>query len=290
MSSESSKFGYVKSDTTVSSYDRLSATLIACITVFGCMTAILFLIWTTRDVDYSARAEPPDIRKIGETDDEKFLVFENNAFEPGVEEFPEIETPQLAQSIEAVTNAASSVRANSQKVPGDADKVGKGKVFGGREVGPDEDIDQELPEFKRWKINYEAADIDTYKKQLSFLGIDIGVVPRDNDDVYRISDPAGKAEVIKSSRAKEKSLYFAHLKKRMLRWDEAIATAAGVDSQNANLIQFYPDKARMRIRAQETQFLTKDQRLLADIRQTVIKLATLDEGFDFVVEDVVYRD
>ncbi len=290
MSSKPSKFSYVKSETTVSSYDRLSAILVACITIIGFMTTILFLIWLTTDVDYSAPTQLAEITEIGDTGDEKPEGFEDDAFEPGVEEFPEVETPQLAQSIEAVTDAVSSVRANSEKVSGDAAQMGKGKGFGAREGGPGGGGGDGVPEFKRWKINYEAPDIDTYKKQLSFFGIDIGVVRRDNDDVFRISDPAGKMEVIKSSRDKEKSLYFAHIKKRMMRWDEAIAASAGVDSQNANLIQFYPDKARVRIRTQEAQFLAKDQRQLADIRQTIIKLATLDDGFDFVVEDVVYRN
>ena len=222
MSSESSKFGYVKSDTTVSSYDRLSAILIACITIIGFMTTILFLIWLTTDVDYSAPTQLAEITEIGDTGDEKPEGFEDDAFEPGVEEFPEVETPQLAQSIEAVTDAVSSVRANSEKVSGDAAQMGKGKGFGAREGGPGGGGGDGIPEFKRWKINYEAADIGTYKQQLSFFGIDIGVVRRDNDDVYRISDPAGKAEVIKSSRANEKSLYFAHIKKRMMRWDQAI--------------------------------------------------------------------
>ena len=290
MSSENSKFGYVKSDTTVSSYDRLSAILIACIAIIGFMTTILFLIWLTTNVDYSAPTQLADITEIGDTGDEKPEGFEDDAFEPGVEEFPEVEIPQLAQAIEAVTDAVSSVRANSEKVSGDAAQMGKGKGFGAREGGPGGGGGEGLPEFKRWKINYEAADIETYKKQLSFFGIDIGVVRRDNDDVFRISDPAGKAEVIKSTRANEKNLFFAHIKRRMMRWDESIAASVGVDSQDANLIQFYPDKARVRIRAQEAQFLAKDQRKLADIRQTIIKLATLNEGFDFVVEDVVYRN
>ncbi len=290
MSSETSKFSYVKSETTVSSYDQLSAILVACITIFGFMTTILFLIWLTTNVDYNAPTALPPIADIGDTGDEKPEGFEDDAFEPGVDEFPEVETPQLAQSIEAVTDAVSSVRANSEKISGDADKMGKGKGFGAREGGPGGGGGEGLPEFERWKINYEAADIDTYKRQLSFFGIDIGVVRRDNDDVFRISDPAGKLEVLKSSRAKEKSLYFAHIKKRMMRWDESIAATAGVDSKDANLIQFYPESARVRIRTQEAQFLAKDQRLLADIRKTIIKLATLDDGFDFVVEDVVYRN
>ena len=289
MSSDASKFSYVKSDTKVSGYDQLSAILIAMITIIGFMTTILFLIWLTTDVDYTAPTQGVDITEIGDPGDEKPEGFEDDAFEPGVEEFPEVDVPQLAQSIEAVTDAVSSVRANSEKVSGDAAQMGKGKGFGAREGGPGGG-GEGIPEFKRWKINYEADDIEVYKKQLSFFGIDIGVIRRDSDDVYRIDDPGGKLQIVKSSREKEKSLYFAHIKKRMLRWDEAIANSAGVNTVGANLIQFYPEKARSRIRAQEAKFLDKDGRKLSDIRQTVVKLATLSNGFDFVVEDVLYRN
>jgi hypothetical protein len=290
MSSDASKFRYVKSDIKVSSYDRLSAILIAAITIIGFMTTILFLIWLTTDVDYTAPTQGAEIIDIGDTGDEKPEGFEDDAFEPGVEEFPEIETPQLAQAIEAVTDAVSSVRANSEKVSGDAAEMGKGKGFGAREGGPGGGGGEGVPEFKRWKINYEAPDIDTYKRQLSFFNIDIGVVRRVDDDVFRISDPAGKSEVVRSSREKEKSLYFAHIKRRMMRWDEAIAQDAGVETENANLIQFYPNSVRARIRQQEAAFLNKDQRQLSDIRQTVIKLVAVADGFDFVVEDILYRN
>ena len=290
MSSNASKFSYVKSDTKVSSYDVLSAILIAMITIIGFVTTILFLIWLTTDVDYTAPTQSVDISDIGDPGDEKPEGEADDAFEPGVDDFPEVDVPQLAQAIEAVTDAVSSVRATSEKISGDAAEMGKGKGFGAREGGPGGGGGEGVPEFKRWKINYEATDIETYKKQLSFFDIDIGVIRRDSDDVYRVDDPAGKLDVVKSSREKEKSLYFAHIKKRMLRWDEAIANSAGVNTVGANLIQFYPEKARARIRAQEAQFLKKDGRTLADIRQTIVKLATLSNGFDFVVEDVLYRN
>lgn len=288
MSTDVSKFRYVKSDTGVSSYDRLSAILIAMITIIGFMTTILFLIWLTTDVDYTAPTQGAEIIDVGETGDEAPEGFEDDVFEPGVEEFPEIDTPQLAQAIEAVTDAVSSVRATSEKLSGDAAEMGKGKEFGSREGGPGGGGGIGVPEHKRWKINYEAPDIETYKRQLSFFDIDVGVVRRTEDDVFRVKDPAGKAQVVKSSRAKEKSLYFAHIKPRMMRWDRKIAGDSGVNTDDANLIQFYPEKARARIRQQEAKFLDKDQRLLQDIRQTVIKLVAVSNGFDFVVEDVIY--
>ena len=171
---------------------------------------------------------------------------------------------------------------------GDAAEMGAGKGFGNREAGTGGG-GEGVPEHERWKINYEAETIETYKQQLSAFGIDIGVVKRSSDDVFRIKDPAGTLQVVKSSREKEKSLYFAHIKQQMMRWDTQIAASAGVDTANTNLIQFYPEKARARIREKEGAFLTKDKRNLSEIRRTVIKLAASGSGFDFIVEDVVYK-
>jgi hypothetical protein len=148
-----------------------------------------------------------------------------------------------------------------------------------------------VPEFKRWKISYKAEDIDTYKRQLSFWKIDIGVLKRNTDEVYRVNDPAGPANVIATNRVNEgKSLYFAHTKQRMMRWDEAIASAAGVNTDDTNLIQFYSAEARKRIREQEAKFLAGDERTIKDVRSTMIRLVEVDGAFDFVVDQINYRN
>ncbi len=54
-------------------------------------------------------------------------------------------------------------------------QMGKGGGFGSREGGPGTGGDG-IPEYKRWIINYESENIDTYAKQLSFFNIDVGVI------------------------------------------------------------------------------------------------------------------
>ncbi len=281
---------FVKADTKVTNYDVVSSALVAALVIVGFFATILGLIWLTSTFNFDAKSTFVTVDPVGEVGDEKPEGFEDDAFDPGVEDFPEVETPQLAQALEAVTDAVSSVRANLADRSGNAAVSGAGKGYGSREGGPGGGGGDGLPEYKRWKINYKAEDIDTYKKQLSFWKIDIGVLKRDSDDVYRVSDPAGQTNVIKSTRSNEgSSLYFAHIKQRMMRWDEAISAAAGVNTQDCNMIQFYSQEARQRIRNQEAKLLQRDRKQTTDIRETIIKLAAVDDGFDFIVEEIKYR-
>lgn len=288
--SKSSRFKFVKAETRVSRYDLVSAFLVSSIIIVGFFATILGLIWFTSTFNFDTQHNFVEVENIGADGDEKPEGFEDDAFDPGVEDFPEVETPQLAQALEAVTDAVSSVKANLAERSGNAAVSGAGGGYGSREGGPGGGGDG-VPEYKRWKINYKAEDIDTYKQQLSFWKIDIGVLKREGDEVFRVKDPAGQAAVVQSSRSREgNSLYFAHIKQRMMRWDEAIAVAAGVDTDKCNMIQFYSPEARRRIREQEAKMLAADERSIKDVRSTIIRLTAVDNGFDFIVDQINYRN
>jgi hypothetical protein len=287
---KSSRFHFVKAETKVSRYDLVSALLVSSLIIVGFFATILGLIWITSTFNYDTQTGFVAVENIGADGDEKPEGFEDDAFDPGVEDFPEVETPQLAQALEAVSDAVSTVKANLSDRSGNATVSGAGAGYGSREGGPGGG-GEGVPEYKRWKITYKAEDIDTYKRQLSFWKIDIGVLKRNSDDVYRVNDPAGPANVIPTNRTNEgTSLYFAHTKQRMMRWDEAIAVAAGVNTADSNLIQFYSNEARGRIREQEGKVLGADGKAVGDIRSTMIRLVATDEGFDFVVDKINYRN
>ena len=285
-----SKLTFVKAETKVSSYDVLSGFLVATLLIVGFLTTILAMIWVTSTFNYDTPAGYELVEQAGEDGDDKPEGFEDDAFDPGVDDFPEVETPQLAQALEAVTDAVSSVKATLAKRTGDAAVSGAGGGYGSRQGGPSGSSDGTIPEYKRWKINYKAGDIETYKKQLSFWDIEIGVLRLDNDDVFRVSDPAGAAKVVKSNRNSEgESLYFSHIKPLMMRWDQTIARQAGVNTDDVNMIQFYSNKARQRIKEQEGKLLAADGRKAKEIRATIVKLADTGSGFDFIVDQINYK-
>ena len=275
-------------ETKTSRYDRLNAVLIACIFLFGFLFAVLFLIWFTSVFDFSRRVAGPLV-VANDPGDSKPEGVADDVLEPGVEEFPETEIPQLANALEAVTDAVSSVRASLEKRSGDAAIMGAGRGYGSREGGPGTGGDG-IPEYKRWIINYEADDIGVYAKQLSFFGIDIGVIHQTKNDIWRVQDVGSGGSKLKTSREREnKTLRFTHEKMKMKRWDQELCKRAGVDLSNTVQAQFYPEQTRAIIRGVEAAALEGTGRTLNQVKNTILKVVPGGNGYQFVVVDILYR-
>lgn len=279
-------------ETTVSSYDKLNAILQAMLLMLGVIVVMMFIVWITSHWKWAPRVPNADITEAlleGEEGEKAPEGVGEDFFEPGVEEFPDVETPQLMDALEAVTNAVSTVRANSAFVDGDAPAMGKGRGLGHKRGGGDGGSGI-IPEHKRWRIEYEAPDLDSYARQLSAFNIDIGAVAKDNNDVVRIRDPGAAREVIRTTRANEtKSLYFGHQKPKLRQWDERILKKVGVPVEGNMIVQFYPESTRVILRRLEKERYEKNQRTLKQVKNTIFKLQPNGSGFEFVVIDQIYR-
>lgn len=266
--------------------------LLAAIMLFGFLFSVLFLIWLTSIVDFSRRTTGPLVEAVDEPGDEKPKGEEDDVLEPGVEEFPEVETPQLANALEAVTDAVSSVRASLEKRSGSAAQMGRGRGVGSRDGGPGSGGDG-VPEYKRWIISYESPDIQTYAEQLSFLKVDIGVVGQTKPEIIRVRDPASAKTLIRSDRKAEnaaKSLYFMHKKERLKRWDRELCQQAGETVDEDELtVQFYPEETRQKIRLAEAEALQGTGKRVQDVKNTFFKVEPDGSGYKFTVTDILYR-
>jgi len=274
-----------------SRYDRLSAGLTAMVLLCGFVVSCMFLIWLTSVF----RFDQPSVTQFiddnpGEDGNDKPEGFEDDDHQPGVEDFPEIETPQLAEALEAVTNAVSTVQANSEHVSGDAAVQGKGNGYGSREGGTS-GSGSGLPDYKRWKIQFEVDDIQLYKKLLDHFEIHIGVVPAEPPNVWRIANVSKQPQIINSNRKKEgKTLRFQHRRPLLRKWDSKIAKDAGVDvERNAILVQFYSPQLRTQIRRIEAEFLAGVDRKISDVRKTNIHVEPSAVGFQFVIKNCEYQ-
>lgn len=276
-------------ETKVSSYDAVNAFLISSIVVVGTLVSILFMIWLT--TIWNQNTEKKTIIILDPSfGNEKPEGFADDVHEPGVEEFPEVETPQLADALEALTDAVSSVRANKEARDGDSALMGKGGGFGSREGGPGNGNFKGVPEHKRWKIEYNTPDINIYADQLSFFGIDIGVISNLSNDVVRLRDPGGAGQVITTTRESEnKSLFFIHEKVQLRRWDERLTRDRSIDLSEKFTVQFYAESTRVILRQVEAQHLANEDRVLADVRKTRFKIVESGSGFNFVVSSVEYK-
>ena len=274
-------------ETKSSSYDRLNAFLVAGLVMLGFLFAVLFLIWVTSVVDFSQRTEGPIIVVPGEEGDEKPKGEADDAEDPGVEEFPEVDTPQLANALEAVADSISSVQGALEKRSGSATQMGKGSGFGSREGGGGGGGG--IPEYKRWIINFSAASPEVYAKQLSFFEIDIGVVAETKSSIQRLVDPNGAKRVVKSNRKTEaNSVFFVHKKQRFLAWDKLLAGEAGIDTDKSLTVQFYPEKTRQLIRIAEANKLNEAGKTLKDVKNTIIKVVPDGSNYKFEITEFIY--
>lgn len=274
-----------------SAYDRLSSGLTAMILLVGFLVTILFIIWFTSVFKFERNVAPPFVpATIGDDGNDKPEGFEDDELDPGVEDFAEVETPQLAEALEAVSNAVSTIRANSEHVSGDAAVMGKGGGYGSREGGPSGSGDG-VPEHKRWKIVYEVDNKDTYKAQLDFFAIRIGVVQSAGDAIFQLGNLSRGTQVTETTRDNEqKSLYFTHSKQRMKKWDQEMSEQADVSTNGALMVQFYSEKARIAIATAEDQYLKSVSRELRDVRRTNIKVVSDGGGgFRFDIVSCEYR-
>ncbi|MEZ6094622.1 MAG: hypothetical protein R3C03_10355 [Pirellulaceae bacterium] len=273
----------------VSKYDRLSALLSAALMIVGFLVSFLFLIWLTSIIKFNRSLPTPYVAEQP-AGDEKPEGVEDDILEPGVEEFPEVEVPQLAMALEAVTNALSSVRANMEHRSGDAAQMGKGRGLGSRNGGDGTGSGDVVPEHKRWKIEYQASNVDTYAKMLSFFHIDVGLVYTLNNDIIRLVDPGGVANIVRTSRAAEKkSVYFAHEKAQLQRFDNALFKRKGVETRETFTVQFYPEPTKEILRQLEGAYLQRIDRKLKEVQNTFFKVVPTPTGYEFVVTDIKYR-
>ena len=169
-------------------------------------------------------------------------------------------------------------------------EMGSGRGFGSREGGPGMGSGDIVPEYKRWKIDYDSNSIQEYAQQLSFFSIDIGVIDENSNAIIRIRDPGGTAAVTNSNRGSEKSsLYFSHEKQRFRRWDDTLTRQNNVPLNGRFTVQFYPNPTRAMLREIEKNYLAQQGKTLEDVRRTFFKVVPAAGGFEFQLTGMDYR-
>jgi hypothetical protein len=265
-------------ETVVSSYDRVNGWLLAVMIVLGFLVLTMFLIWYTSGYKskFSALTDLPraSVEDLAEEDDPD---------DPG-EEFPDEEMPQLANALDAIPDAISEVLGQTEATSGESAVMGRGTRRGTR-------ANLHVPEHKRWIIQYEAENMSTYARQLSYFKIDIGVFYKTIPNIVRLRDPAGANQVIQSSREEErKTLRFMHKEARMKRWDDELARRAGIKLEPDGVTcQFYPEETRQLLRGIERAALAQAGKELIGVRNTYFKIEPDGGGFVYRIVQIVYR-
>ena len=124
-------------DLGVTSYDQVAGMLISLLFIVGFFTSLLFIIWLTHRLVFS-KTVPPIVyleEPMGRADNPE--GYAEDMAEPGMEELPELEKPELQSTLEAVTDLVSTQMGAFDAISTSATRTGKGSGLGDkRKAGP----------------------------------------------------------------------------------------------------------------------------------------------------------
>lgn len=275
----------IQVDTEVSQYERVSGGLTSGVIILGLVAIVVFAIWySLLESDRVVVTAIPAL--AGETSNPEGVA--EDIEEPGVEEFPEVQEPMLAEALEAV-DVASTVRANDS-VAGDAPFMGKGKGLGdSREQGFGNGGTDKSEPWKRWEINFKVTTLADYKQQLDDLGIQLGGAEKRGDTVVYVSNFTGNMQRSDGLKRSEKRIFFQHTKRQLRNWDLSILQEAGVqDAADRMPVQFYPNELINKIYSLEATRMQADGREAVQIKKTKFNIVGSAGNYDIAIDTIEY--
>jgi hypothetical protein len=280
------------SDTRVSGYDRLSAMLVAGVTMFGVLVFLMFIFWLSRQVNLGMTFLPEPVDDVSGYESRP----EGVAFDwqpPGVLEFPEVDKPQIADALESTSDAVSRIRGHVEKFDGDALKMGFGPGLSDmRFPGPGTGEIDVIPEADRWKIELAASTQGEYMNILEHFDITIGVVHELSNLIQYVDNlTAHESAVREDERKNEGRLFFMNQKNRLRKWDQNKAESVGLELKNTLVGHFYPKALKEQMLALELEVCEQAGKSLYEVKKTKFRIRPNGSGYEYVIppDGIEYR-
>jgi len=272
---------------TVNSYDRTATLLIALLIMVGVAVAGLLVVF------FASRTfptiEPIPVVPVEATSANANQGLADEPDPPGVEDAPDLAEPQLQDTLDALTAAASMSEVLLSDEQIDAEKeAGKGKGLGdSRMAGPGGDgVVERVPRWQRWKIRFEPDSAGDFARWLDYYKIEIGVLGRDNKVHFaqEISSSSPKSTI--GDPSKETRGYTSAADGPMPSLTVQLARKAGIGRHGTIVLLFYPFDVESRLWTIENKY--SDGRDVNTIRETVFTVVKDGKKYKFEVVDQKY--
>ena len=281
----------------VSRFDAVTSALMTVMIFAASVTGVLLLLWLVSGFEPDDRIRPvPPIGRTtshSKTIDDSIIPFE----QPGDPEFQDLIQPTFADTVEAVTAAASSVSGSYANRVTDSNATSFGSTGGpSRPPGPDNIIGDDtdlVPRSERWQLNFTARNQADYIKQLEFFQIELGAV---GGEIVGLDIVNNLASSPKSRRLEdattEKRLYFVFKRPSPLMvYERAIHAQAGVDLQDRNMLKLIsPQLENMLAKIELDYAISKGHPSITEVAKTVFESKLGRSGFEFQVVTQRYRN
>jgi len=233
----------------VSAYDNVASLLVSLIILIGIAVAIMFVIWLTTTLVFRQKSVPVKLIENIAGRGDHAEGFERDLEAPGLEEMPELAEPQLEASLEAVTDAVSSVAASMDVLNTASTVTGKGEGGMGdsRPPGPLGEGENIIPRWERWEIRWASNSVSAYARQLDFFKIELAAaaVTRNVDYASNLVRPRPTRR--SGPPTEEKRLYMTWRAGNLEAFDRSLLARAGIPTQNRLVMQFFPEVVEDRL-------------------------------------------
>ena len=275
-------------------FDVVTSFFMALILFVGTFTLMLFIVWlTTRNPTVIKPIEVVEENAAGRDDNAEGL--ERDFEPPGVEEVEELLEPTLADTIEAVTDAVSSVAASLDTMDTNAAANSQGAGAGdSRPPGPEGEGDDVIPRYQRWQLNFSAKGKQEYAKQLEFFDIELGAVGPPIQGVDYAFNLTGSPQTRRETDStKEERLYFMWTAPSPLkRYDASLLQQAGVPmNPQRQMLKFIPNELAEKLFNIEMAYAATNSSIteVKRIKKTVFETTSTGGGYSFEVVEQRYR-
>lgn len=271
--------------TQTSRYDEVNAWLVAGNLLCGFLFVVLLLVWVF--------GERPFQRVHITLGPSKHLKANEKAqLAEGPIDFPDTTKVAFERMQEALPRLDQIIADIGATQASDGrGQDGLGGIGGGGDQRLPE-VPTTVPAYQRWQIKYSVGDIDQYRKQLDFFGIEIGVVHAKANRIVRVSQLSTKTKLSYSTRQAENennSLYFVHKDGRVKLWGQSIAKAAGASLTDALTVEFFPSQTSSQLAKVESMAVQQAGRSLKEVVKTEFRIVEVDGEYKFVVHNINYR-
>ena len=270
--------------------DVVASLLMSLFIITGALVFVLFVIWFTSTYKWETGGIQVEEERVAGRGDHA-EGFARDIEPPGAEEADFLNEPTLAESLEAVTDAVTSVAATMDNVDTDANASAVGSGRGdSRPPGPLGEGEDIVSRFERWELKFLAKDVKTYASQLDHYKIELGCIGKSRLVDYAFGF-AGAPQKRSGKGSDEKRLYFMWRQEGpLVAFDRQLLGQAGVQTQGRQLLKFIPKDLEDRLYQTEMKYaISKGHSKVREIAKTVFESQPVSSGFDFVVIEQRYR-
>ncbi|GIW97222.1 MAG: hypothetical protein KatS3mg111_0555 [Pirellulaceae bacterium] len=274
--------------------DIVASLLLSLLYIIGLVVFLLFIVWLTENFTWRAG----DIKVLEENvagRGDHAEGFERDIEPPGAEEVEELAEPSLAETLEAVTEAATSVAASVDAIDSNsmASVTGTGRGDS-RPPGPLGEGDDIVPRFERWELKFQAKGLKQYAEQLDFYKIELACIGGGVSTVdYAFNFTRGPQKRSGTSAEENKlgRLYFMWRTETPLRdYERQLLQQAGIPTQGRQMLKFIPKDLENLLANIELEYAkSKGHSSVKEIEKTVFESRPTASGFEFTVIEQRYR-